>query len=313
MTDQNILPKQLDDTPTIAVIILTLNQLEKTVRCLESFALINPRPAVKMLLWDNGSKDKTSSVIQERYPNVAVYYSPDNLGVAGGRNKASAQAIELFSPDFLFFIDNDMTIEPDTLSYLLAPFSEPKMAQTTGKILDMFEPDRIYGAGGCQVRFWLGDTNHIGFGEKDLGQYDRAKSCLPSGGCMLIRADIFKQFDGFDETFNPYGPEDLDLGMRIKRAGYESWYVPEAVVYHEPHPGRTFGGGGYSQAYADNRAKQWFRFMKRHAPLYGKIGFYCLGAPYLLINIIKREISRNNLGPALKGLWNGFRNEILSS
>ena len=130
---------------------------------------------------------------------------------------------------------------------------------------------------------------------------------------MLIRTDIFNAFNGFDETFNPYGPEDLDLGMRIKAANYLSWYVPEAVVYHEPHPGRTFGGGGYSQAYANNRAKQWFRFMKRHAPFIGKIGFYALGAPFLISKIIIREIQRNNLGPALRGLWQGFSREILSS
>ena len=293
------------DAPTVAIIILSLNQREKTLRCLQSLVSI-PNKDVKLILWDNGSADETIEVVRERYPDVYSHYCDQNLGVAGGRNKAAQLANDLYKPQFLLFIDNDMTVEPDFLTHLLAPFaSESRLAQTTGKILDMANPKRIYGAGGCQIRFWLGDTNHKGYGEIDGGQYQNSHACICSGGCMLIRTDIFEAMDGFDKRFNPYGPEDLDMGLRIQKAGFYGLYIPEAVVYHESHPGRTFSGGSYSQQYAANRARQWLRFLKRHGKWWQKLAFYGAGGPYLLLKLIIREYRRDNLGPALKGISRG--------
>jgi GT2 family glycosyltransferase len=52
------------------------------------------------------------------------------------------------------------------------------------------------------------------------------------GGFLMYRRTMFDELGGFDEGFFLYG-EDIDLCYRAARAGWERWYVPEAVVVHE--------------------------------------------------------------------------------
>jgi hypothetical protein len=52
------------------------------------------------------------------------------------------------------------------------------------------------------------------------------------GGFLLLRRAMFDELGGFDEKFRLYG-EDIDLAYRAARAGWERWYVPQAVVRHE--------------------------------------------------------------------------------
>jgi hypothetical protein len=52
------------------------------------------------------------------------------------------------------------------------------------------------------------------------------------GGFLLLRRAMLEELGGFDEKFRLYG-EDIDLAYRAARAGWERWYVPQAVVRHE--------------------------------------------------------------------------------
>jgi GT2 family glycosyltransferase len=52
------------------------------------------------------------------------------------------------------------------------------------------------------------------------------------GGFLLLRREMLDQLGGLDEGFRLYG-EDIDLAYRAMRAGWERWYVPDAVVRHE--------------------------------------------------------------------------------
>ena len=51
------------------------------------------------------------------------------------------------------------------------------------------------------------------------------------GAFLLLRRAMLDELGGFDEGFRLYG-EDIDLCYRAARAGWERWYVPEAIVQH---------------------------------------------------------------------------------
>ena len=51
------------------------------------------------------------------------------------------------------------------------------------------------------------------------------------GGFMLLRREMLVELGGLDPGFRLYG-EDIDLCYRAAKAGWERWYVPEAVVRH---------------------------------------------------------------------------------
>jgi hypothetical protein len=52
------------------------------------------------------------------------------------------------------------------------------------------------------------------------------------GGFLMLRRAMLEELGGFDEGFRLYG-EDIDLAYRAAKAGWERWYVPQAVVRHE--------------------------------------------------------------------------------
>lgn len=117
----------------------------------------------------------------------------------------------------------------------------------------------------------------------------------------MVRTDLFLAHGGFDSTFDPFGPEDLDFSLRLRQAGYHALYVPDAVAYHEVS--HTFGGG-YSEQYAQHKSRHWFVFMRRHATWWQKAGFWLVGAPFLTLRLVVREARRGNLR-AVRGVVRG--------
>jgi GT2 family glycosyltransferase len=294
---------RMNTTPLrkIVVIILTYKQQAKTLECL-SYLNSEPKMPFQILVWDNGSQDGTVEAIREAFPQVTAHLHSENLGVAGGRNAAAQMAIEEMGATHLLFLDNDIWVEPGFVDALYAPFeADARVGQTQSKLRLMNARDRINDGGGARINFILWRVTPVGYGELDQGQYDTQRECISCGGAMMVRADIFKQLNGFDPLFGPFGPEDLDFSLRLQKAGYQALYIPQAVGYHEVS--HTYGKG-YSEDYARHKSRHWLLFMRRHATLAQKIAFYLLGAPYLAVNVIFREVKRGNW-KAVRGLLRG--------
>ncbi|HEY6150970.1 MAG TPA: hypothetical protein VIW19_10670, partial [Gaiellaceae bacterium] len=49
---------------------------------------------------------------------------------------------------------------------------------------------------------------------------------------LLLRREAMDELGGYDPGFRLYGDE-IDLAYRAHKAGWERWYVPEAVVIHD--------------------------------------------------------------------------------
>jgi GT2 family glycosyltransferase len=68
---------------------------------------------------------------------------------------------------------------------------------------------------------------------RELGDYERpASPAWVSGACLMIRRDLLERLAGWDERFFMYC-EDTDLCKRVRDAGYDIRFVPDAVVAHE--------------------------------------------------------------------------------
>jgi hypothetical protein len=292
----------------VAVIMLTVNQRDTTLRALGSLSP-EDRQAACVLVWDNGSTDGTVEAVRVRFPDVHVHGSPRNLGVASGRNAAAALATERWAPTHLLFVDNDLVLTPGFITALLEPFAtDARLGQTQAKLRSLGDPERINDGGGCRISFWRGRTQPVGFGEVDRGQYDAVAPCISCGGAMMVRADVFQELGGFDVAFDPFGPEDLDFSLRLQKRGYGALYVPRAVAYHEVS--HTFGGGQYTEQYARVKARNWLRFLGRHASPLEKIGFVLFGAPLIVVRMALREGRKGNPGALLGsvvGVMTGLR------
>lgn len=272
----------------VAAVILTVNQREKTLRCLGSLARSGAHE-LEIVLLDNGSQDGTLEAVRSDHPGVRVMRSEHNLGAAAGRNTAAAEAVALFDPEYLLFLDNDTEVRPGFLEPLLEPLeADSSLGQAAPKLLLRSDPTRIDMAGGARIVWWRGDTTGLGRGESDHGQYDETGGCV-AGGCTLVRTEAFLSVGGFDPVFDPYGYEDMDLSLRLKQAGRECVYAPRSEILHDNT--QTFEGGRYTFRYAVRKARNWLTFMFRHAPLSSRVAFFVAGVPFLVGRRVARSLS----------------------
>lgn len=299
-------PAVLSNPPQITVVILSFNQREQTLRCLRHLLeLCRDEGPFDVLLWDNGSKDGTAEAVAAAFPSIRIHACPSNLGVAGGRNAAGRSAIDEFDPELLLFLDNDIVVQPGFVASLAAPFLAPggeRIGQAQAKLRLADQPRLLNDGGGCHIQFWLGRTRPVGYGEVDRGQRDTPARCVSCGGAMMVRTALFQKLGGFDERFSPFGPEDLDFSLRLQKAGWEAWYIPAAMGFHDVN--HTFGASGYSEDYARHRAKHWLELMRRHASPLDWLGFVFVGVPLIAGRVLVREARKGNLG-ALRGLVRG--------
>jgi GT2 family glycosyltransferase len=287
---------------TVAVVMLTLNQRDTTLRALDSL-MPQVEPGMRVLVWDNGSSDGTVEAVQAAHPPVVAHHHPTNLGVASGRNAGARFVIERFRPEYLLFLDNDLVLRPRFVRELLEVLqAQHDVAQVQAKLLYLDEPTRINDGGGCRINFWLGTTDPVGFKEIDRGQCEQVAPCISGGGAMMVRARVFEELGGFDGVFDPFGPEDLDFSLRLQARGYRALYIPTAVALHAVN--HTYGTG-YSAVYARAKAKHWLRFLRRHGTPLQQLGFFSVGAPIIAVRMIYRELRRGNPG-AIAGSLRGM-------
>jgi GT2 family glycosyltransferase len=292
------------ETKRVAVVMLTINQREMTLRALNS-VMPQTDNEVGVLLWDNGSSDGTREAVQNGFHEVLLGGSQDNLGVAGGRNAGAALAIQHWNPEYLLFLDNDLVLRSGFIRHLVATLdSMPDVGQVQAKLLYLDEPGRINDGGGSRIVFWRGSTDPVGFKEPDRGQCNQQAECVSCGGAMMVRRRLFEALGGFDQIFSPYGPEDIDFSLRLKATGMRAIYNPLAVALHAAN--HTWGKEGYTASYAHSRVRHWLRFLHRHASPLQKTGFYLLGAPLIAMRMAFRELSRGNfaaLAGSVRGLF----------
>src|SRR3954463_11505602 len=115
--------------PRVAVVVITHQRRDELLLAVARLLALPERPHVVVV--DNGSTDGTSAAVRERFPEVELIASPDNLG-AVGRNVGVAR---LDTP-FVAFCDDDTWWEPGSLrraADLLA--AHPRLAVVTARIL----------------------------------------------------------------------------------------------------------------------------------------------------------------------------------
>jgi GT2 family glycosyltransferase len=77
--------------------------------------------------------------------------------------------------------------------------------------------------------------------EKDHGQYnDNIEVFWASGGCLMVRADLYHKVGGLDKDLYAH-MEEIDLCWRLKNAGYKIGYVGGSTVYHVGGAVITYG------------------------------------------------------------------------
>lgn len=259
---------------SVSVVIVNWNGGTYLLDCLHKLKAQTLAPS-RILVMDNGSTDGSCEAA-ERVPGVTVKRLSANLGFAAANNRA----IEECDTDLVALLNPDAFPEPDWLEQLVdaaktrpdvASFGSRQMLHGFENILD--GTGDIYHISGVAWRDRHGFTV-----QPDVDLIPKEIFC-PCAAAALYRRDVWLASGGFDEDFFCY-VEDVDLGFRLRILGYQSLYVPSAVVNHV---GAATSGGHHSEfaVYHGHRNLVW-AFIKNMPGLL----FWLLLPVHLTLNMI---------------------------
>lgn len=209
------------DTP-VSIIIPTYNGRDILEECLPSIAAeLERRGNIdELLIVDNASTDSTGEFIAENYPAARVLRLEQNIAIFALNRAARAT-----SSKYLFFLNNDMLLEPGCIDALLEKLDEDVFA-VTGKVLQW---DRsTVQAGRRRAVYERGMFWYLPWPGPDI----TGETLHALGGQSIFDREKFLALDGIDPLFSPFYHEDLDISWRAWRRGWRIIYEPSAVMIH---------------------------------------------------------------------------------
>lgn len=254
----------------LSILIVTHNSRSDIIRCLTSIAGHCCSVRSEVIVADNASMDGTADEIASHCPQVVLLRLAENAGFARANNLAFARSrgrhVLLLNPDT--WVDSD-------LCFALVNFldTHPHAAACAPRVL---LPDGQVQPGSVRALPSLALLSYEQFGlsrifphSRHFGAYrmswwphdDERPVPQPTGACLALRREVFTRVGGFDEGYFMYY-EDVDLSKKLQQHGYETFYVPQANVYHA---GGQSGGQAAIKNFVEEHRSMYRYFCKHHS------------------------------------------------
>ncbi len=202
--------------PSISIVIPVHNGGSNFRICLESLAELDPPPS-EIIVVEDGETDGSGRMAEDFGAHMLRTSS------RGGPGRARNLGARAASGDILFFVDADVTIPKDAISLIGAAFNDdPEMAALIGS----YDEDPF------QTNFLSQYKNLF---HHYVHQTSNEVASTFWGACGAIRREIFLAIDGFDESYRNPSIEDIELGYRLKSAGYRAFLLKKLQVKHLKH------------------------------------------------------------------------------
>ncbi|MFC1612615.1 glycosyltransferase family 2 protein [Patescibacteria group bacterium] len=231
----------------LSIIIVNWNTRQLLDNCLCSIYKETSDLVFEIFVVDNASSDKSVEMVREKYPKVKLIQNHKNLGFSVANNQAIRQA----QGKYILILNSDTVILENALEKavqimefqpevgILGPktLNENLTAQKTIRsdpalITQLILPTKM------KKLFpqWKALKNYY----QDNFNYEQG-SCVSQlqGSFLLIRREALNKTGFFDEKFFIWF-EEVDLCLRMRKAGYKLLYSPDIKIIH-------YGGKSFSQ------------------------------------------------------------------
>jgi GT2 family glycosyltransferase len=205
--------KTFPSSPMVSVIIPAHDGGPAFRRCLQAILQATPRPEEIIVIADGGPKEP---LWPAESLGVKWIINLTALGPACARNQGALAA----QGDLLLFIDSDVVIPPTLIGRMVSCFQDhPQIAALFGSYDD--EP---------------GENNFLSQYKNLFHHFTHQTSHQEAStfwaGCGAIYRTVFWEMKGFDERYRRPSVEDIDLGYRLKQAGYQIRLCRDLQVTH---------------------------------------------------------------------------------
>lgn len=234
--------KTAGTNPKVSIVIPTCDHVDVLYRCLSSLKEKTTYSNYEVILVENNSKQAETfsfyEKIQKKYPDIKLVTWP---GKGFNWSAINNYAIRNFSTgEYILLLNNDTEIITSDWLEKMMMYGQRKDVGVVGAML-YYPDDRIQHAG--VIMGMGGLAGHAFAGQKRgapgyMGRTSYVQNySAVTGACMLIRRSVFDEVDGIEEqlgvSFN-----DVDLCLKVRRAGYLIVWTPYAELYHHEKASR---------------------------------------------------------------------------
>lgn len=221
----------------VSAVVVNYNARELLLACLASVraALESVDGATELIVVDNGSSDGSCEAVRDKFPDVRLRALSENRGFP----TAASTGVHATTGDWILFVNNDATIEPDAITEMLAAVEGRDDVGSVAAQMLFAGTGLINSAGLVVDRLGIGFDRLIGT-PAEASEPEPVEVFGACGGGALYRRAMLTDIGGIDESFFIF-LEDADVAWRAQMRGWRSLYVPSAVVHH--HHSATTGHG----------------------------------------------------------------------
>ena len=194
-------------------------------------------PVVKPISYATYAQEEAESggCLEDDSPLILIR-NTSNLGFAGGNNVGMRYALARHDFDYVWLLNNDTVVNPDSLSRLVYRMRQKNGAGMCGStLLHYNDPDRVQALGGGYYCKWIGLPWHQGRLRKSGSTVDKTKverwMNYIIGASMLVSKEFLQNIGLMCEDYFLYF-EELDWAIRGK-GSFSLAFAPESVVYHK--------------------------------------------------------------------------------
>ena len=228
----------VNDNCKLSVIIVSFNSAVYLYDCLESLIKNPPATKFEIVVVDNASGDRSTSIVKESFPDIRLIENKKNLGFA----KANNIAIRETDSSYILLLNSDCRVYEKSLDIMIdfleknkdAGIEGPRIINSDGSVqYSCRRFPSFFDAGMHSILENILPDNRFSRRYKlvDIKRDSALEVDWVSGSCMLIRRAALDKTGLLDERYFMY-VEDTDICYRMWKKGWKVYYNPDAQILH---------------------------------------------------------------------------------
>lgn len=224
----------IEGNPLVSIIIANKDEIKTLDTCLQSIIKRSTYTNYEIVIVENNSTSPLTfeyyEQLQQEFPQVRVITWRDKFNYSAINNFGFKEA----KGEYVILLNNDVEILTPSWIEEMLMFSQRKDVGAVGAML-YYPDDTIQHAGVIIGIGGVAGHSHKHYERNTYGYMSRATIAqnlsAVTFACVMMRSEVFKEVDGLDETFE-VAFNDVDMCMRIRKAGYLIIFTPYAELYH---------------------------------------------------------------------------------
>jgi len=197
----------------LSIIIVNHNGQHFLEECVGSVYQSTHRASFEIIFVDNGSTDDSVKLVSAKFPQVKIIRNSANLGFC----RANNQGLAVYQGKFALLLNTDTVTHEGALDLLVEFMAKTPKAGACGPKLVNTDGTPQHQGGLFANKFWLADQP--------------VKVSFVIGAALLIRREVIERIGLLDDNFF-FANDDLDWCLRVRKAGWDVYFVPDATVVH---------------------------------------------------------------------------------